>query len=98
METVFLAPEEIVFEIISETPLGNVFSAPEEIIFEIISETPLGNVFLSAPEEVIFGISSEIRWKMISLLHQRKLFLEYFQKSAGGLFSLCVRGNYFGIN
>ena len=56
MEIVFPAPEEIVFEIISETPFGNDFlSAPEEIIFETISEFRWTN---SAPEGILFEIMS----------------------------------------
>ena len=50
-------PEEIIFEIISETPLGE--NPRHGEFFSKECQKSVGKCFSSAPEEIIFGIISE---------------------------------------
>ena len=77
----FSAPEEIIFEITSETPLRNDFlSAPEEIIFETISEFRWKN---SAPEGILFEIMSATPQVNVFFCARGNIFRNLFRKSDG---------------
>ena len=85
MGDIFFAPEEIIFELIQETPLENDFlSAPEENDSRNNFRNSVGNDFLSAPEEIIFEMISET--PLGKNLRQGGLFSGSCQKLSRGMF------------